>query len=93
VGLNCFPGNPQGEHVKAINVFLQHPILWKDDNGEAKPYLVIYLLNCISKTVEKVAAIPITEVAERGKSHLHIGQFGERKGGGAVDAATRLIVG
>jgi hypothetical protein len=68
------------------------PKLWKDDYGKAKSYRVISLLNCISKTVEKVAAILITEAVEKGKSYLHMGQFGRRKVRGVLKQQHVLIV-
>jgi hypothetical protein len=68
------------------------PKLGKDDYGKAKSCRVISHLNYIRKTVEKVAAILITEAVENGKSHLHMGQLGGRKGRGAIDASARLIV-
>jgi hypothetical protein len=63
IGLEHHPY--EWEIAKGITI----PKLWKHDYGKVKSYRVISLLNYISKTVEKVAAILITEAVEKGKSH------------------------
>ena len=62
----------------------------KRDRTLVKSYRVISLLNCLSKVVEKLVAIQLSEFCEA-KGKLHKGQMGGRKQQSAMDAAALMI--
>jgi hypothetical protein len=55
-----------------------------------KAYRTISLFNCMGKVVEKVVAELLSEEAER-RGLLSDGQFGNRKGRSAIDAAAIMV--
>jgi len=56
----------------------------------AKAYPVISLLSCLGKVVEKVVATHIASFCET-NAIFHRGQFGCRRGRGALDAVAQLV--
>jgi len=62
----------------------------KDDCTKLKVYRTIWLLSCLGKVVEKVVAELLSDEAEW-RWLLSDGQFGNRKGRSASDAAAMVV--
>jgi hypothetical protein len=80
----------------------RHPAVWKrasgvmirkpgkDDHTKLKAYRTISLLSCMGNVVKKVVAELLSEEAKR-RGLLSDGQFGNRKGRSAIDAAAIMV--
>jgi len=95
----------QTKFTTLVRAFIQlehHPDLWKTTKGveipkpgkpdysKVRAYWVIWLLDVVSKLVERVAAHLVGEHLDLGKD-LHDGQFGCRKRYSCIDAVAVLM--